>query len=158
MSLVVNQRAPSFSLPDQNGSVHTLEQYEGSWLLLYFYPKDDTPGCTVEACSFRDGWQECKKAGLIVLGVSPDSVESHRKFAAKHGLPFTLLSDTDKRTLIAYQAWGEKSMFGKKYMGVLRSSVLIDPNGKIAKLYPKVNVKNHARDVLKDLKKLKNVT
>lgn len=152
MPLRINTPAPQFNLPDQDGANHALADYKGSWVLLYFYPKDDTPGCTSEACSFRDSWQECSELGLIVLGISADSVDSHHAFATKYNLPFTLLSDPEKTVLNQYDAWGEKSMFGKKYMGVLRSSVLISPKGTIAKVYQKIRVNSHAQDVLKDLK------
>lgn len=154
MQQIIGQQAPDFSLLDQFEKTHTLKQYQGSWVLLYFYPKDDTPGCTVEACSFRDAWADCKEAGLVVLGISPDDTKKHAKFASKYTLPFIILSDTEKTTLQNYGVWSEKSMFGKKYMGVIRSSMLIDPDGKVAKIYSKVNVKTHASDVLKDLKKL----
>lgn len=154
MELTIGQQAPHFSLLDQDGETHTLTQYKNTWILLYFYPKDDTPGCTTEACSFRDNWQECKDEGLVILGISPDTVESHKKFTNKHSLPFTLLSDPEKETLQKYGVWAEKSMFGKKYMGVIRTSFLINPAGEIVRIYTKVNVKNHAKDVLKDLKNL----
>ncbi len=151
MSLTPGTPAPSFSLPDQEGNTHSLDQSRGQWLLLYFYPKDDTPGCTTEACGFRDLYAELQKRGVIVLGMSADSAESHEKFAEKFSLRFPLLSDPDKKTIQAYGAWGEKSMMGKKYMGILRTSYLIDPDGKIAKVYEKVKPEEHPQEVLKDV-------
>lgn len=139
--LAVNQNAPSFSLPDQNQIIHRLDQYRGRWVLLYFYPKDMTPGCTTEACSFRDNYDQLLPQ-LVVLGVSADSVASHTKFAAKYHLPFPLLSDQSKDTIKVYQAWGP---FTK------RLSYLIDPEGKIAKAYPKVSPKDHVAEVIHDL-------
>jgi thioredoxin-dependent peroxiredoxin len=145
-------KAPSFSLPDQTGQVHDLSQYKGRWVLLYWYPKDDTPGCTREACSIRDHWADFKKLNAQVFGVSVDSVDSHQRFAQKYELPFTLLSDENKETAQAYKVWGEKTFMGKKYMGVSRMSFLIDPNGEIAKVYEKVKPDTHAQEVLDDLK------
>ncbi len=151
MSLEVGQMAPDFSLPDETGSLRTLAEFRGQWVLLYFYPKDDTPGCTTEACEIRDRWTEFAAAGIKVLGVSKDSVASHQKFAAKHQLPFTLLSDPDVQVITAYDAWKQKSMYGKSFLGIVRSSVLINPQGKIAKLYPKVSPKDHAQEILRDV-------
>jgi peroxiredoxin Q/BCP len=124
----------------------------GDWVLLYFYPKDDTSGCTKEACAIRDELPNFKKLKCKVLGVSTDSVESHKKFADKYGLPFTLLSDEDKKVVEKYGVWQEKSMYGRKYMGIARSSFMIDPKGRIAKIYQKVNPETHAEEVLQDLK------
>src|SRR5687768_937522 len=126
------QPAPDFSLNDQDGKTHKLRDYRGKWVVIYFYPKDDTPGCTVEACRFRDGADVFKQRGAVVLGVSPDSEKSHGKFAAKFGLPFPLLADTEKAMCQAYGVWQEKSMYGRKYMGVARTTYLIDPQGKVA--------------------------
>jgi peroxiredoxin Q/BCP len=151
----VGQKAKDFKLPDQNGKIHKLSDYAGSWVLLYFYPKDDTPGCTKEACSIRDDFHNFKKLKLKVLGVSGDSVKSHKKFEEKYDLPFTILSDEKREVLAKYEALGEKSMYGKKYIGILRTSYLINPEGKIAKIYQKVNPEIHAEEVLKDLKSLK---
>lgn len=149
--------APSFSLPDQTGTFRSLTDYAGKWLIVYFYPKDDTPGCTTEACSFRDEYDYLQEKGLNVIGISKDSVDSHAKFAAKFELHFPLLSDPDLETIKAYNAWGERSMYGKKYMGILRKTVLIDPSGEIVHEYPKVTPKGHAVQILKDFEKLSKV-
>lgn len=149
---LINKKAPSFSLPDQDGKTHTLAQYLGSKVLLYFYPKDDTPGCTVEACNFRDGYKEFQKLGLVILGVSADSVKSHKKFADKFELPFPLLSDEDKTVCQAYGVWGKKKFMGREYMGITRSSFLIDEKGKIIKVYADVKVKEHADEVKEEVK------
>jgi thioredoxin-dependent peroxiredoxin len=154
MALTLHQPAPEFSLPDQTGQIHTLKQYRGRWVLLYFYPKDDTPGCTSEACSLRDEWSEFAKFNAVVLGVSADSSESHHDFAEKYQLPFPLLADPDKNVIKAYDAWGEKKMYVTLYQGILRTSYLIDPDGKIAKIYPKVTPKPHAKEVLRDIRRL----
>ncbi|MCL5008780.1 MAG: thioredoxin-dependent thiol peroxidase [Patescibacteria group bacterium] len=145
--------APLFSLPDQAGKIHRLSDYFGRWVLVYFYPKDDTPGCTAEACSLRDNFPRFGKVKAVILGISVDSVSSHARFAAKYGLNFTLLADEQKQAVKAYGVWGEKSFMGKKYLGISRSSFLIDPAGKIAKVYPKVRPAEHAAEVLKDLEK-----
>ncbi len=152
--LKVGSAAPAFMLPDQAGKVHKLSDYKGQWVLVYFYPKDDTPGCTKEACGIRDSWAKYKKAKLQVFGVSADSVASHVKFAEKFSLPFPLLADEDKKMVAAYGVWGEKQYMGKSYMGINRASFLIDPKGKIAKIYPKVKPEEHAEEVLKDLSQL----
>lgn len=154
VTLTIGSPAPSFSLADQAGAIRSLSDFAGSWTVLYFYPKDDTPGCTTEACAFRDVHAEIQGVGLTVVGISPDSVESHAAFAEKHGLPFVLLSDPSKTVLQAYDAWGERSMYGKRYMGVLRSSVLVSPQGTVAKLYPRVSPQEHAAEILKDVKSL----
>lgn len=152
------KQAPDFSLQDQNGNLQTLADYSGKWIVLYFYPKDDTPGCTTEACSFRDERELIGSLGNAeVVGVSKDSVASHKKFADKYGLNFTLLSDPDGSTIKAYNAWGERSMFGKKYMGIVRSTIIINPSGQIVKEYPKVNPKKHAAEIIADLRKLQAV-
>src|SRR4051812_31506209 len=127
--------APDFTLQDQNGNEHSLRDYRGQWVVVYFYPKDDTSGCTKEACSFRDGREELERRGLKVFGISADSVASHKKFTDKYGLNFTLLSDPDKTIIDAYGALGEKSMFGRKYIGIKRNTYLIDPDGNIVKEY-----------------------
>lgn len=152
--LDVGQTAPDFALPDQTGEIKKWSDFKGSWVLLYFYPKDNTPGCTAEACGIRDAWQEFKKAGLVVLGMSGDSVKKHQKFIADFNLPFTLLADTNREVIKQFGALGEKSMFGKKYMGILRISYLIDPSGKIRKTYPKVNPATHADEILRDAAEL----
>lgn len=146
--------APDFKLPDQNEVVHTLSDYKGKWVILYFYPKDMTPGCTIEACNFRDDYSKYTRSGVIILGISKDSIKQHDKFIKKHDLPFTLLSDEQAEVTELYGVWKEKSMYGKKYMGIERSTFLIDPRGRIAKIYLKVNVKEHSRELLEALKSL----
>ena len=152
MNLKIGQKAPAFKLPDQTGAIHQLKDYLGKWVLVYFYPKDDTPGCTAEACSLRDNFPKFKKINTVVLGVSVDPVKKHEKFATKYNLPFTLLADEDKQMVEKYGVWAEKSMYGRKYMGTLRTSFLIDPAGKIAKIYTNVKPATHAEEVLADLK------
>ncbi len=146
------QKAPSFTLPDQEGKSHSLADYQGQWILLYFYPKDDTPGCTKEACMIRDAWPKFKKLNIQVFGVSVDSPKSHAKFADKYDLPFTLLADEDKTLVEKYGVWGEKKFMGRRYMGIHRVSFLIDPDGNIAKIYEAVKPEKHALEVLEDLK------
>ncbi|MDQ5962219.1 MAG: thioredoxin-dependent peroxiredoxin [Patescibacteria group bacterium] len=148
----VKQKAPAFSLFDQDGKLHKLSDYKGKKVLLYFYPKDDTPGCTEEACNFRDGYKEFQKLGLVILGVSADSVKSHKKFAEKFKLPFPILSDESKEVCEAYGVWGKKKFMGREYMGITRSSFLIDEQGKIAKVYEQVKTKVHAGEVRSDMK------
>ncbi len=150
----VGKKAPAFTLPDQDGKTHSLSDYAGKWVLLYFYPKDDTPGCTIEACTIRDQFKDFKKIGAVVLGVSTDSVKSHKKFADAYELPFTLLADENKEMVGEYGVFGEKKMYGKTYMGTMRTSFLIDPSGKIAKIYEKVKPEEHAGEVIADLKAL----
>ena len=145
-------KAIDFSLPDQNGKVHSLSSYKGSWVLLYFYPKDDTPGCTKEACGFRDSLNDLKKHNVFVLGVSADSVSSHQKFAKKYNLNFPLLSDEKKEIIKAYGAFGKKKFMGKEFEGILRISFLINPEGEIVKKYDKVKPEVHAKEVLEDIK------
>ena len=147
----LGNKAPAFTLPDQDGVVHALKDYKGQWVLVYFYPKDDTPGCTKEACALRDEFPTFGKLKAKVFGVSADSVASHKKFATKYKLPFTLLADTEKDMCTAYGVWGEKKFMGRTYMGIARTSFLIDPDGKIAKIYEKVNPLTHADQVLADL-------
>ena len=155
MKYLDGMKAPQFSLPDQDGHTRTLKDYEGKWLVLYFYPKDDTPGCTQEACSFRDTESLIQEFGnAVIVGVSKDSVASHKKFFDKHRLNFTLLSDESTEMIAAYGAWQEKSMFGKKYIGIQRMTVIISPDGYIAKTYPKVDPRKHAAEIIKDLKAL----
>lgn len=150
----LNSKAPSISLPDQNGDKIKLSDYKGQWVLIYFYPKDSTPGCTIEACGLRDSFPRLEKLNAKVLGISTDSVASHKKFADKFNLPFTLLADTEKEVVTKYGVWANKSMFGVKYMGILRTSFLIDPQGKIVRIYEKVKPVSHANQVLADLKEL----
>ena len=141
-------KAPDFTTKDQDGNTVKLSDHKGERLVLYFYPKDDTPGCTKEACSFRDADTTYRKKGIKVFGVSTDSEKSHQKFISKFQLPFDLLADTDKSIVEKYGVWGEKSMYGKKYMGTMRKTFLIDEQGKIAKIFDKVNVAEHADEVL----------
>jgi peroxiredoxin Q/BCP len=151
MTIQEGQQAPDFTLPDQDGVMHTLSSYAGKWVLLYFYPKDDTPGCTIEACTIRDQFKDFKKIDAVVLGVSTDSVQSHKKFARAYELPFTLLADEEKDVVNRYGVFGEKTFMGKTYMGTSRTSFLIDPSGKIVKVYEKVKPETHATEVLRDL-------
>ena len=141
-------KAPAFSLAADGGGRVSLKELKGKKVVLYFYPKDDTSGCTTEACEFRDRWSAVKAAGAVVLGVSPDSAASHDKFKVKYRLPFTLLADPDHALAEAFGAWGEKSMYGRKYQGVLRSTFIIDETGRIAAVFPKVKPKGHAAEVL----------
>jgi len=141
-------KAPDFSAKDQDGNDVSLADLKGRRVVLYFYPKDDTPGCTKEACSFRDSDDIYKEKNIRVLGVSTDSEKSHQKFISKFNLPFTLLADTDKKIVEDYGVWGEKSMYGKKYMGTNRKTFLIDEQGRIKKVFDKVNVSEHADEVL----------
>ncbi len=148
------KKAPAFKLKDQNGNIISLSNFKGKNVVLYFYPKDDTSGCTAEACNFRDELPAFKGLNAVILGVSPDSVESHKKFAAKYNLPFTLLSDGNKEVVQTYDVWKEKSMYGKKYMGVERTTFIIDGEGKIRKVFNKVKVPGHNEEVLEALKSL----
>jgi len=140
--------APLFSVPTSGGGVVSLVDLKGKNVILYFYPRDDTPGCTKEACAFRDNFAEFKKRGAVVLGVSPDSVKSHDKFIEKFKLPFTLLADVDKKIVEAYGVWGEKRFMGRKYLGTHRVTFLIGPDGKIKKIWPQVKPDEHAAEVL----------
>lgn len=143
--------APNFTLPDQDGVMHSLKDYRGQWVLIYFYPKDDTPGCTKEACALRDEFPAFGKLKAKIFGVSADTVASHKKFATKYKLPFTLLADPEKGMLKDYGVWGKKKFMGREYLGISRSSYLINPKGKIEKVYEKVNPLTHADEVLADL-------
>jgi len=149
--LIVGATAPAFSASDQSGKPVSLSDFAGKTVVLYFYPKDDTPGCTVEACSFRDEFSAFKKKGAAVIGVSPDSAKSHMKFIEKFTLPFTLLADSDHKIAQDYGVWVEKSMYGKKYMGVERSTFVIDPKGKLSAIYRKVKPAEHTAEVLAGL-------
>ena len=151
---MVGTQAPAFTLPDQEGKEHSLSGYKGRWVLLYFYPKDDTPGCTIEACAIRDQFKDFTKIGAVVLGVSTDSVASHKKFANAYELPFTLLADVTKEVVGQYGVFGEKKFMGRTYLGTMRTSFLIDPKGKIVKVYEKVKPEIHAAEVIADLKAL----
>jgi peroxiredoxin Q/BCP len=142
------QKAPDFTAKDQDGNNVSLSQFAGKKVVLYFYPKDDTPGCTAEACDFRDNYQGLTAKGIVVLGVSVDDEKSHQKFVTKHSLPFTLIADPDKKIVEAYGVWGEKNMYGKKYMGTNRTTFLIDENGVISHIIKKVDTKNSTAQVL----------
>ncbi len=146
--LEAGTKAPDFTLQDQNGENHSLSDYRGKKVILYFYPKDMTSGCTSQACNFRDMYPQFQEKGAVVLGVSKDSVESHKKFEEKHGLPFTLLSDTELEVIKMYDVWKEKTMFGKKAMGVVRSTYLIDEDGIIARAFGGVKPKDNAAQML----------
>ncbi len=148
--------ATDFLLQDQDGKTHTLSQYHGKWVVLYFYPKDDTPGCTKEACSFRDSFAQLQKLGVVVLGVSKDSVASHKKFARKYHLNFPILSDEPKKVIQEYHAWGKKKFLGREFEGTLRMTYLINPKGEIQKMYEKVNPLIHAGEIFSDLKSFTN--
>jgi peroxiredoxin Q/BCP len=154
-TLTVGKSAPDFALKNQDDKTVKLGDFAGKWLVLYFYPKDDTPGCTVEACDFTSGLKDFEKLDAVVLGCSPDSPESHRKFIAKYKLTVGLLSDPEHTVLEKYGAWGEKNLYGKVSMGVLRSTVIIDPEGKVAHHWPKVSAKGHADAVRETLAGLK---
>jgi peroxiredoxin Q/BCP len=154
MTIAEGKSAPDFTLPDETGKKHKLSDYRGKTVVLYFYPADDTPGCTKEACDFRDDYLKYKAAGAVVLGVSPNDEASHDKFKAKFKLPFPLLADTDHKVAEKYGVWAEKTMFGKKYMGIVRSTFIIDADGKVAKAYNKVKVLSHSQNVLADIAEL----
>ena len=147
-------RAEAFTLSDQEGRSHSLSDYEGKWVVLYFYPKDNTPGCTKEACGFRDFLSQFSKEDIVVLGVSKDSVSSHQKFSDKYKLNFPILSDPEHKIIQAYEAWGMKKFMGREFEGTIRKTILIDPKGNIAKIYEKVNPLIHAEQVLDDIKLL----
>lgn len=150
----VGKKAPAFTVPAHPGGKVKLADFKGKNVVLYFYPKDDTPGCTQEACDFRDNMARLNKSDTVVLGVSPDSLKSHEKFANKHDIPFTLLADEDHAVCEKYGVWTEKSMYGKKYMGVQRATFLIDKSGKIAAVWPKVSVKGHVDEVAEQIARL----
>ena len=154
MKIKAGQKAPAFKLPDQDGKMHSLADYKNRWILLYFYPKDDTPGCTKEACSIRDNFSDFKKLKLTVLGVSVDSIKSHKKFEEKYKLLFILLADEDKKLVKSYGVWSNKKFMGREYIGTLRTSFLIDPRGKIVKIYENVKPDEHVAEVLQDMKSL----
>ena len=148
MELQVGQSAPDFALPDAEGRVHRLSEYRGRWVVLYFYPRDDTPGCTTQACSFRDHMPSFEGHNAVVLGVSTDSSESHRRFAEKYGLPFILLADETCAANEAYGVWKERERDGRRFMGTERTTFLIDPEGRLARIFPRVTPADHALDVL----------
>jgi peroxiredoxin Q/BCP len=149
-------KAPKFALEADDGTTVKLSDFKGKNVVLYFYPKDDTPGCTVEACSFRDAYREIQKQGAVVLGVSRDTVAKHQKFKAKYDLTFPLLSDPDAEVISAYGSWGPKKFMGRSFDGILRTTFLIDGKGVIRKVYPKVSPKTHVEQVLADLKALQS--
>jgi len=151
----VGAKAPAFTLPDQDGKDVSLSSLRGSWVVLYFYPKDDTPGCTTEACEFSEGIEAFRDLDAVVLGCSADTPEKHRAFIAKYGLTLRLLSDRDHAVMEAYGAWGEKSMYGRTTMGVIRSTVIIDPSGRVAHHWPKVKAAGHAAEVREKLAELR---
>lgn len=146
--------APDFTLPADDGREISLKSLKGKPVVLYFYPKDDTSGCTTQACGFRDAWTEVKNTGAVLLGVSPDGVASHQKFKTKYTLPFPLLADTDHAVASAYGAWGKKSMYGREYMGILRTTFVIDGKGVVRTIFAKVKPKGHAAEVVAALKEI----
>lgn len=152
MKIKVGNKAPDFSLPDEHKEMHSPSDYLGNWLLIYFYPKDDTPGCTVEAKEIRDAYNKFKRANIAVLGISKDTANSHKRFIEKYDLPFALLSDKEKEIADLYGSLGLKKFMGREYMGVLRNSYLISPEGKIKKIYEDVTPQTHATEVLDDVK------
>ncbi len=154
MKLKIGQKAPDFKLKDQKGYFHKLSNYRGKWVLIYFYPKDDTPGCTQEACQIRENFDDFKKLKTVVLGISNDSVESHKKFAKKYQLNFPLLADEKKEVVKKYGVWRKRKFLGKEIKGIQRTSFLINPQGFIFKIYEKVNPEKHAQEVIADLKDL----
>jgi peroxiredoxin Q/BCP len=147
----IQSQAPEFSLPDQNGHRQTLKNFLGKWVVLYFYPKDDTPGCTKEACGFRDGFALFKREGIVVIGISADSIKKHARFVEKYELPFLLLADEEKAVVEQYGVWAKKKFMGREYMGILRTTFLIDTRGKIAKIYENVKPEEHATEVLAEV-------
>ena len=149
--LEIGTKAPDFTLPDQNGDLHSLSDYRGKKVILYFYPKDNTPGCTKQACGFAERYPQFIEKGAVVLGISKDSVASHKKFEEKYGLPFTLLSDPELVAIQAYDVWQEKKNYGKAYMGVVRTTYLIDEEGKIAKAFDKVKAADNPEQMLGEL-------
>jgi thioredoxin-dependent peroxiredoxin len=152
--LEIGEPAPDFSLPDADGREVTLSEFRGQPVIIYFYPRDDTPGCTKQACGIRDAWSEFTEAGAAVLGISPDDVGSHARFRDKHDLPHTLLADPDTEVIRAYGAWGKRKMYGRQYEGVIRSTVIVDAEGTVAARWPKVRPKEHADEVLAALSDL----
>ncbi len=149
--LSLGDQAPDIQAKDQNGENITLSDYRGKKVILYFYPKDNTPGCTAEACNLKDNYQKLREMGFEVIGVSADSEKSHQNFISKYDLPFNLISDTDKKVLNDFDAWGEKKMYGKTYEGVLRKTYIIDEEGKIEKIIEKVKTKDHTAQILAEL-------
>ncbi|UCD42064.1 MAG: thioredoxin-dependent thiol peroxidase [Chloroflexota bacterium] len=155
MPISAGQQAPDFTLTDQDGEDRSLSDYRGTPVVLYFYPKDDTPGCTKQACGFRDDYSAYQEAGVTVLGVSPDNSKSHTKFINKYELPFTLLADTDRKVINLYEVWGLKKSFGREYEGVIRTTYLIDGDGNIAKVFENVAAAKHSKEILSALEELR---
>jgi peroxiredoxin Q/BCP len=151
MVLEVGQKAPEFSLVDNEGQAHRLSDYQGQTIVVYFYPKDDTPGCTKEACSFRDSYEDYRKAGVEIIGISPDSEKSHSKFKKKHDLPFVLLSDPEHQVCEAFGVWGLKKMYGREYEGVFRTTFIIGPDGTIKRVFENVKPSDHSEEVLAEV-------
>jgi peroxiredoxin Q/BCP len=154
MAIKISDEAPSFKLKNQDAKTISLSDFKGKPIVLYFYPKDDTSGCTKEACNFRDEFPKFGKLKAEIIGISADSVESHKKFAQKYKLPFNLLSDEKKEVLEKYGVWQEKSMYGRKYMGIVRTTFIIDASGRVNKIFPKVKVDEHSKEVMEALKEL----
>ena len=152
MDISINDKAPEFTLPDQNGEEVALKDFRGKYVVLYFYPRADTPGCTIEACEFRDSYRKIQNTGAVILGISPDQPKAQKKFEEKYKLPFTLLGDADKKVGNAYGVIQEKNMYGKKVMGVARTTFIIGPDGKIKHIFSKVKPEGHAEEVLAYLK------
>ena len=148
MTLMVGALAPDFRLQDETGTFRQLSEFRGSPVVLYFYPKDDTPGCTTEACNFRDGYGEYQRARVVILGISPDPVKSHADFKTKYSLPFTLLADNEHKVCELYQVWGRKKFMGREYDGVFRTTFVISPAGKIMKVFENVKPEGHSQEVL----------
>lgn len=155
MALLAGRKAPDFSLPDETGKIHSLSDYLGQFIVLYFYPKDDTPGCTLEACNFRDEFSTISKEEAIILGISADSQKSHQKFITKYDLPFHLLSDDQLIVVREYEVWGQKKFMGKEYEGILRTTYLVDKQGFIAKVFINVKPANHIIEVASALRELR---
>lgn len=153
--LAIGSNAPDFTLPGDSGTSISLADYKGQYVVLYFYPKDDTPGCTAESCDFRDNFKNFEKLNTAIIGLSKDSVKSHDKFKAKHELNFPLASDEDGKVCEAYEVWKEKSMYGKKYMGIERSTFLIDPKGKIVSMWRNVKVSGHVDEIKNSIQSMK---
>ena len=154
MALEVGATAPQFTLLDQNGEKWSLKDYRGAPVVLYFYPKDDTPGCTTQSCDIRDNWSEFEELGVEVVGISPDDHFSHAAFAARYELPHTLLADPDHKAIDKYGAWGEKQMYGRRFTGVIRSSVVIDAKGKVAAVFPKIRPEKQSEKSLEVVREL----
>jgi len=151
MVLSEGVKAPDFELKDSEGNLHKLSDYAGQTIVVYFYPKDDTPGCTKEACSFRDSYAEFNKAGVTIIGISPDKVASHKKFKDKYALPFTLLADADHKVCEAYGVWGLKKSFGREYEGVFRTTYVLGPEGEVKRVFEKVKPSDHSKEVLREV-------